>query len=70
VEALMLLGDPRWLDPVCAAVADGHDVKSLRRLLHQGLPWRPQMLGAVRRRLAELRQLGCAHPAIPLLATH
>ncbi len=68
VETLMLLGDPRWLDPVCAAVADGHDVKSLR-LLHQGMHWSPRMLGAVRRRLAELSKLGCPHPAIPLLAT-
>jgi hypothetical protein len=34
VETLTLLGDHRWLDPVCAAVADGHDVKSLRLLRH------------------------------------
>jgi hypothetical protein len=30
VETLTLLGDHRWLDPVCAAVADGHNVNSLR----------------------------------------
>lgn len=69
VETLMLLDDPRRLDPVCAAVAGGHDVTSLRRLLHQGMPWSPRMLGAVQRRLAELSEPGCAHPAIPLLAT-
>ncbi len=68
VETLMLLGDPRWLDPVCAAAAGGHDVTSLR-LLRQGMPWSPRMLGAVRRRLAELSEPGGAHPAIPLLAT-
>jgi len=65
---LMLLGDPRWLDPVCAAVVGGHDVRSLR-LLQQGMRWSPLMLGAVRRRLAGLSELGCAHPVIPLLAT-
>jgi hypothetical protein len=63
----MLLGDPRWLDPVCACRLS-HDVTSLR-LLRQGMPWSPRMLGAVRRRLAELSEPGGAHPAIPLLAT-
>lgn len=68
VETLMLLGDPRWLDPVCAAVVAGRDVKALP-LLRQSIRWSPRMLGAVRRRLAELGEPGCAHLAIPLLAT-
>lgn len=65
VETLMLLGDPRWVDPVCAAAANGHDVRM--RLLGRELPWSPPVLDAVRRRLAELAAGGTAHPAMPLL---
>ena len=67
VESLMLLSDARWLDPVCAAVAGGHNMRSLR-LLHHGMRWNPRVFDAVRRRLAQLGGTGGAHPAIPLLA--
>jgi hypothetical protein len=68
VQTLMLLGDPRWLGPFCAAAAGGHAVRA-RRLLHQGTRWTPRVLDAVRRQLAQLGASGDAHPAIPLLAT-
>jgi hypothetical protein len=63
----MLLGDPRWLGPFCAAAAGGHTARA-RRLLHQGPRWSLQVLDAVRRQLAQLGASGGAHPAIPLLA--
>ncbi|GLY74583.1 hypothetical protein [Actinoallomurus iriomotensis] len=51
VETLMSLGDPGWIDPVCAAIAEGHDTGRIR-LLRQGMPWSRQTLDEVRRRLA------------------
>ena len=68
METLMLLGDPRWLDPVCTAAVDGHDLGRLR-ILYQGMPLSPRMFDAVRQRLSDLGRSGGAHPAIPLLAT-
>lgn len=67
VQTLMLLGDPRWLGPFCAAAAAGH-AAGARRLLGQVPRWSPQMLGAVRRQLAQLGASGHPDPAVPLLA--
>jgi HEAT repeat protein len=51
VETLMLLGDPGWIDPVCAAVAADPDTRRIR-LLHHGMPWSRRAFDEVRRRLA------------------
>lgn len=67
VETLMLLGDPRWVDPVCAAAERGHDLATLAAP-HGGMPCRPAVLEAVRRRLREFGDLGRQHPAIGVLA--
>ncbi|MFF0255968.1 hypothetical protein ACFYPW_26115 [Micromonospora zamorensis] len=48
VTALARLGDPRWIEPVCAAAAAGHRVP---RLL-DGARLTPAVLAAVRQRLA------------------
>ncbi|HET6212908.1 MAG TPA: hypothetical protein VFE14_08560 [Micromonosporaceae bacterium] len=47
VQTLVLLADPRWLDPVCAAWAAGHQTR-----LSQTIAFDPVLLDAVRRRLA------------------
>jgi hypothetical protein len=65
VETLMLLGDERWLDPVCEAFAEPDGIKSLP--LHGDIPCSPAVLAAARRRLAQLCTLASAHPAIPKL---
>jgi HEAT repeat protein len=70
VETLMLLGDPRWVGPFCAAAAAGHAAKAQRLLSsYQSMRWSPRVLKAVRRQLAQLGGPGGEHPAIPLLAT-
>ncbi len=68
VQTLILLGDPRWLGPFCAAAAGGYAARA-GRLLYQGARWGPQVLHAVRRQLAQLGVSGGAHPAVPLLTT-
>jgi hypothetical protein len=67
VETLMLLSDPRWLDPVCEAAAAGADVQRLGPL-RDGLPWNSVVFDALRGRLAELAG-GPGHPVVPVLAT-
>ncbi|MFG1654255.1 hypothetical protein ACGFIE_30405 [Micromonospora sp. NPDC049275] len=49
VGALARLGDPRWIEPVCAAAAAGHPAQ---RLL-DGARFEPAVLAAVRQRLAD-----------------
>ncbi|MEU8284224.1 hypothetical protein AB0C01_07780 [Micromonospora sp. NPDC048905] len=49
VSALARLGDPRWIEPVCAAAAAGHRAQ---RLL-DGARFEPAVLAAVRQRLAD-----------------
>lgn len=66
VETLMLLGDPGWIDPVCAAVAEDHDTRRIR-LLHQGMPWSRRTFDEARRRLAGLG--GADAAVIAVLAT-
>jgi hypothetical protein len=67
METLMLLGDPRWVEPFCAAAAG--QAARVRRLVAHGVRWSPQALEEARRHLAQLRGLGGDHPAVPLLAT-
>lgn len=47
VETLLRLGDPRWIEPVCAAAARGHRL----RLLQRGARCTSAVLAAVRDRL-------------------
>ncbi|MEV0607888.1 hypothetical protein AB0I61_16150 [Polymorphospora rubra] len=49
VSALARLGDPRWIEPVCAAAAAGHPSPWSLRAARPG----PAVLAAVRRRLAD-----------------
>ncbi|BCJ69732.1 hypothetical protein GCM10009779_08100 [Polymorphospora rubra] len=49
VNALARLGDPRWIDPVCAAAAAGHRTPWSVR----GARLEPAVLAAVRQRLAD-----------------
>ena len=48
VETLQRLGDPRWVEPVCAAAARGHQ----RRFMPGAVRFTPEVLAAVRGRLA------------------
>jgi hypothetical protein len=63
----MLLGDPRWVGPFCAAAA-GHTARA-RRLLAHGVRWSPQALEEARRQLAQPCVSGGEYPVMPLLAT-
>lgn len=47
IETLQRLGDPRWVEPVCAAFARGHQF----RFLPGGVRRTPEVLAAVRDRL-------------------
>lgn len=67
METSILLGDPRWISPFCAAAAHGHTAKT-RQLLRPGVRWDPPVFEAVRRQLRQLAVPGTAHPALPLLA--
>ena len=67
MKTLMLLGDPRWISPFCAAATQGHTAKT-RQLLRPGVRWDPPVFETVRRQLRQLARLGTAHPALPLLA--
>jgi hypothetical protein len=63
VGTLMLLGDARWVDPVCAATAAPHP-----NLLHDSIPCTPHVFDKVTQRLVDLVATRPDHPAIPLLA--
>jgi hypothetical protein len=63
VGTLMLLGDARWVDPVCAATAAPHP-----NLLPATIPCNPDVFDRVSRRLTGLVASRPDHPAIPLLA--
>ncbi len=67
METLMLLGDPRWIEPVCAAATQGH-LRKTRQLLRPGPRWDPHVFEPVRGQLGQLAATGAAHPALPLLA--
>ncbi|GIF62765.1 hypothetical protein Ais01nite_08000 [Asanoa ishikariensis] len=49
-ETLQWLGDPRWVEPVCAAAARGHTVRFMPRTVR----YTPQVLVAVREQLRTL----------------
>jgi hypothetical protein len=59
----MLLGDARWVDPVCAATAAPHSA-----LLLDTIPCNPDVFDRVSGRLVDLVATRPDHPAIPLLA--
>lgn len=63
VGTLMLLGDARWVDPVCAATAAPHP-----NLPPDTIPCDPHVFDRVRQRLIDLVATRPDHPAIPLLA--
>jgi hypothetical protein len=63
VGTLMLLGDARWVDPVCAATAAPHP-----NLLLDTIPCNPDVFDRATQRLTDLVATRPDHPAIPLLA--
>jgi hypothetical protein len=63
VGTLMLLGDARWVDPVCTATAAPHSA-----LLLDTIPRNPDVFDRVSQRLTDLVATRPDHPAIPLLA--
>ncbi len=64
VKTLALLGDPRWLDPFCAWAAAGGDAP-VEMVPPAGTPCSPQVLAAIRNRLADWAAAGESHPALP-----
>jgi hypothetical protein len=60
---LMLLGDARWVEPVCAATAPPNS-----GLLPEAIPCTPHVFDKVTQRLVDLVASQPDHPAIPLLA--
>lgn len=58
VNTLVRLGDPRWLDPVCAALEAGHRASKIQVDVLVGLRFSQETLDAVRERLTRSAAAG------------
>ena len=61
VSTLVRLGDPRWLDPVCAGLDAGHHFGRVHSDVMVGLRFSEAVLEAVRERLASLAAGAAGH---------